>query len=167
MNKSPGHFLNFKVLLGAIFFGVGIFAVLVVILWSAKATDFAEPPSTAILKVIQAATQTPYGFIPTPTASPTPLPSSSQAAPTPPGNSSIVVGNYVEVSGTGGEGLRLHESAGVSSKVNYVAIESELFLVTGGPIEADGYVWWELEDPYNNNAVGWGVANYLLIVPNP
>jgi len=160
MNKSPGHFLNFKVIIGAIVFGVGIFAVLVAILWSAKADTIAQAPSTAALKVIEAPTQTPFGMVPTPTSTSTPLPSSSQAAPTPPGNTAISVGNYVQVSGTEGEGLRLHSTAGVSSKVNYVAIESQVFLVKDGPIDADGYVWWELEDPYTNNAGGWGVANY-------
>ena len=168
MNKSSGHFINYKVVIGAIVFGVGIFAVLVAILWSAKTSLIAQAPSTAILKVIEAPTQTPFGLVPTPTPTPTSIPtSSSPAGPTPVGSGLIAVGNYVKVSGTEGEGLRLHSTAGVSSKVNYVAIESELFLVKDGPIEADGYVWWELEDPYTSNAVGWGVSNYLAVVQNP
>ncbi|HSB65420.1 MAG TPA: hypothetical protein VLD65_02520 [Anaerolineales bacterium] len=168
MNRSTRHFLNYKVIIGAIIFGVGIFAVLVAILWSAKASMIPQAPSTAILKVIEAPTQTPFGMLPTSTPTPTAAPtSSSQGAATPVGSDLITVGNYVKVSGTEGEGLRLHTSAGVSTKVNYVAIESELFLVKDGPIEADGYVWWELEDPYTNNAVGWGVSNYLVVVQNP
>jgi hypothetical protein len=167
MNKSSGHFLNYKVIIGAVIFGLGIFAVLVAILWSAKAAQTAQTPATAIIKVIDAPTQTPIGLVLTPTPTPTLKPSSSQAALTPVGNASIVIGDYVQVSGTGGDGLRLHNTAGVSSKVNYVAIESEVFLVKDGPIDADGYIWWELEDPYNKNAVGWGVSNYLAVVQNP
>jgi hypothetical protein len=71
------------------------------------------------------------------------------------------------VSGTGGTGLRLHKEAGVSSEVDYVAIEAEVFLVEDGPLDADGYVWWLLQDPFTDNVVGWGAANYLAVVQNP
>jgi hypothetical protein len=167
MKNSPSRFINIKVVIGAIIFGLGIFAILVVILWSARAKTTAQTPATAILKVIDAPTQTPFGLLPTPTPTPTPLPSTSEEAPTPSGSGLIALGDYVQVSGTEGEGLRLHNNAGVGSKVNYVAIESEVFVVKDGPIEADGYIWWELEDPYTSNAVGWGVSNYLEVVPNP
>jgi hypothetical protein len=92
-------------------------------------------------------------------------PTSSQQAPPPSGD--IVIGDYVQVSGTGGDGLRLHNSAGVSSEVRYIAIEAEVFIVKDGPIDVDGYLWWLLQDPYTDNAVGWGVGNYLVIVQNP
>jgi hypothetical protein len=167
MRNSSSHFINIKVVIGAVIFGLGIFAILVAILWSAKAKTNAQSPATAILKVIDAPTQTPYGLLPTSTLTPTIVPMSSQEAPTPSGSGLIAIGNYVQVSGTQGEGLRLHNNAGVSSKVNYVALEAEFFLVKDGPIDADGYIWWELEDPYTNNAVGWGVSNYLAVVPNP
>lgn len=163
MFKILKDLLNIKVLFGAFVFGVGIFAFLLWFLWSSKANPGAEVPATAILKIIQAPTQTPPGIVVTSTA--LPEPTSSRLVPTPSGN--IVIGNYVKVSGTGGDGLRLHSDAGVSSKVNYIAIESEVFLVKSGPIDTDGYIWWELEDPYTNNAVGWGVANYLAVVQNP
>ena len=79
----------------------------------------------------------------------------------------IAIGDFVQVSGTGGDGLRVHASANVSSEVRYVAIESEVFQVKDGPKEGDGYTWWQLEDPYNKTVVGWGVSLYLNAVQNP
>ncbi len=163
MAKSSGRFLNFKVLLAAVVFGLGMVAVLLVILYSAKARTIDQTPATAIVKIIQAPTQTLPGMIITLT--PTLAPTAPQNTPTPSGN--IVLGNYVQVTGTGGDGLRLHNNANVTSKVNYVAIDSEVFVVMDGPVEADGYIWWELKDPYTKIAVGWGVANYLSVVQNP
>jgi hypothetical protein len=155
--------LNFKVVLGALFFGVGVFAVLVGVLWSARAKGNSPIVATAILKIIEAPTQTP--LVANVTETPSPTPSSAQQTPLPSGD--ITIGSYVQVSGTGGDGLRLHDLAGVSSKVNYIAIESEVFLVKDGPIDMDGYIWWQLQDPYTDRAAGWGVANYLVVVQNP
>lgn len=163
MPKSSGKFLNYKVLLAAIVFGLGMVAVLVVILYSARAPQTSQTPATAIVKIISAPTQTPPGIIFTPT--PTPAPTVVQSTPTPSGD--IAMGLYVQVSGTGGDGLRLHNAANVASKVNYVAIDAEVFIVMAGPVEADGYIWWELQDPVTKNAIGWGVANYLSVVKNP
>jgi hypothetical protein len=157
------NLLNIKVIIGAIIFAVGIFAVLMIILWSAKADSITQVPATAILHVIEAATETPLAHRATQT--PVPTPTSAEQVPLPSGD--IAIGDYVQVSGTGGDGLRLHSEAGVSSDVRYIAIEAEVFLVKDGPIVADGYTWWRLQDPYTENAVGWGVGNYLVIVNNP
>jgi hypothetical protein len=163
MPKSSGKFLNLKVLLAAVVFGLGLVAVLMVIIFSAKSGNIAQAPATAIVKIVQAPTQTLPGM--TITLTPTLAPTASPSTPTPSGD--IAIGNYVQVSGTGGDGLRLHNNANVGSKVNYVAIDAEVFIVMDGPIEADGYIWWELQDPVSKNAVGWGVANYLSVVQNP
>jgi hypothetical protein len=163
MLKGLRSIFSVKVVFGAIIFAVGIFSVFVLILWSAKASDIAQTPATAILNVIEVPTGTAIAPMQTPTQLTTP--SSSQPAPPPSGD--IGIGDYVQVNGTGGAGLRLHKSAGVSSDVQYVAIDTEVFTVKNGPIEADGYVWWQLQDPYTNNAAGWGVSNYLVVVPNP
>ncbi len=163
MFKIFRNLLNIKVIIGAIIFAVGVFTVLVVILWSAKAESINQLPATAILHVIEAATETPIAPKATQTAVPTPT--SAEQVPQPSGN--IAIGDYVQVTGTGGNGLRLHTQAGVSSEVRYIAIEAEVFVVKDGPIEADGYTWWMLQDPYTENAVGWGAGNYLAIVQNP
>ncbi len=154
---------NIKVIIGAILFAVCIFAILLWMLWSAKAKSPSQSAPTAILNIIVAPTRT--SLVPTATVTPTGAPTTSPGVPTPSGD--VAVGDYVQVKGTGGDGLRLHSSAGVSSSVRYVAIEAEVFLVKSGPNEADGYKWWLLEDPYTKNEVGWGVANYLTIVQNP
>jgi hypothetical protein len=156
--------LNFKVLLGGILFALVIFASFLFLLWSAKVKNASQVPGTAILNIILAPTATPPAPITTPTPTPTPTPESGQI-PLPSGE--IKTGDYVQVAGTGGDGLRLHVTAGVSSKVNYVAIEAEVFLVKEGPSVVDGYTWWYLQDPYTSDAVGWGVANYLAVVQNP
>lgn len=165
MKDNTGHFIDIKVIVGAVVFGIVVFSALVAILWSLKSTSSGQAPSTAILKIIEAPTQTPLGMLAS--ATPTPTPSITLAAPTPVGDRTIAIGNYVQVNGTGGDGLRLHNEASVSSKVNYIAIEAEIFIVKDGPVDANGYIWWKLEDPYTNIAAGWGVANYLKVVQNP
>jgi hypothetical protein len=161
--NSVRSLFNIKVILGGIIFAVSIFAIFVIMLWSAKANYNPHIPATAILNVIKAPTATAIAPAQSPTPSTTPV--SSQQAPPPGGD--IAIGNYVQVNGTGGSGLRLHKSAGVASEAQYVAIDSEVFMVKDGPIEADGYVWWFLQDPYTENAAGWGVSNYLVVVKNP
>jgi hypothetical protein len=157
------NLFTIKVVIGAMIFGIGVFAVLLGILWSARANENSAIPATAILKIIEAPTQTP--LISNPTETPAPTPASADQTTLP--STDIAIGSYVQVSGTGGDGLRLHDTAGVSSKVNYVAIESELFIVKDGPVETDGYIWWLLQDPYTDRATGWGVANYLVVAQNP
>ena len=162
MFRALRNWLNSRVVIGAILFALCLFAVLVAILWSAKPEAYTQGAATAMISVIQAPTETPILLItPTPTAEPT----SSQGEPPP--SSQIALGDYVQVSGTGGDGLRVHSTAGVSSEVRYVAIESEVFLVIDGPIDTDGYIWWQLKDPYNETVVGWGVSNYLSVVQTP
>jgi len=163
MLRTVRTLINFKVLFGAFIFAAGIFTVLVAILWSAKAKAVEQLPATAILHVIEAPTQTPLA----PNATPTPAVSPTSTQQEPPNSADIVSGDYVQVSGTGGDGLRLHKEAGVSSGVQYIAIEAEVFVVKEGPVNNDGYTWWLLQDPYTDNAAGWGVGNYLVVVQNP
>ncbi len=163
MIRSLRNLLNWKVLLGGITFAVVVFAVLVGILWSSQGQGDDQAPATAILNIIKAPTETSPVVLST--LQPTLEPTSSQLPP--PQGGTLAIGDYVQVSGTGGDGLRLHASAGVDSKVQYIALESEELVVKDGPADADGYTWWLLQNPYTDNAVGWGVANYLVRVQNP
>jgi hypothetical protein len=154
--------INGKVIVGAILVGTVMFAALFLLLWSVKPEIYTRAASTPILSVIQAPTETPILRI---TASPTAEPTTVPGVPTPSGD--IAIGDYVQVTGTGGDGLRVHSSPGVSTEVRYVAIDAEVFVVKDGPVEADGYTWWQLQDPYNLTMVGWGATNYLSVVKNP
>jgi beta-xylosidase len=42
-----------------------------------------------------------------------------------------------------------------------------VFRVDDGPQEADGYQWWHLVAPYDENRAGWAVVNYLSPLPKP
>jgi len=33
--------------------------------------------------------------------------------------------------------------------------------VIGGPIEKDGFLWWQLTAPYDNSRSGWASADFL------
>ncbi len=73
----------------------------------------------------------------------------------------FLIGDLVEVHGTGGEGLRLRNAPSLASVVNELAMENEVLEIRGGPTEADGYIWWFLINPYDNQRQGWGVGVYI------
>lgn len=117
---------------------------------------------TAALTVIAQPTWTPTPS-PTPTSlahgTPTPIP------PLAPGPGEIAVGRFVQVSGTGGDGLRLRTAPGLQAPVRFLAREAEVFRVADGPQPGDGYTWWYLVAPYDPQRAGWAVANYLSVLP--
>lgn len=100
----------------------------------------------------------------TPPSPPTPTPNAA-SLPTPtalPGQ--IAPGRYVQISGTGGDGLRIRAAAGLDAKPLFLGFDSEIFLVQDGPVVADGYVWWQIASPYETQRNGWAVENYLEVV---
>lgn len=105
-------------------------------------------------------------IIPAPTLTPTPIPPTSVSSPTPTTifflpEGVIGVGAYVKVSGTDGAGLRMRSDPGLGSQINFTALDSEVFLVIDGPVEADGYTWWHLEAPYDQTRNGWSAGDFL------
>jgi len=50
---------------------------------------------------------------------------------------------------------------GLDGTVNFTAMDSEAFLVIDGPVEADGYIWWHLEAPYDQTRNGWSAGDFL------
>lgn len=110
-----------------------------------------DEPGTAIVNVIQAPTETPAPIIPTALASQTPLPDEG----------GIYLDGSVQVTGTGGDGLRLRFSPGLNSNVRLLGAEGEIFQVMDGPEQVDGYTWWYLENPQDRTRRGWAVAEFL------
>jgi hypothetical protein len=101
--------------------------------------------------------------IPVPTATRTPVPTPTEVptlAP-PQQGTGIQVGVNVQISGTGGDGLRLRQDPSLNGEIVYLGLEGEIFTVKGGPEQNDGYIWWELEAPLNPSRQGWAVANFL------
>jgi len=98
------------------------------------------------------------GAPPTPTIDPF-------ASPTSPAG--IAIGNYVQISGTNGEGLRIRKDPGLDGEFEFLGYDSEVFVVQDGPREVDGYEWWYLVAPYDDTRVGWAASDFLSYVPAP
>lgn len=79
----------------------------------------------------------------------------------------LSIGAYVQVTGTGGDGLRLRVSPSLQSQVRFLGMESEVFLVKDGPQEVDNYIWWYVVAPLEEARAGWAVANYLRVIQKP
>lgn len=105
--------------------------------------------------------------IPRPTPTSQPTATEPVLTPSPASNEAVETGSYVQIRGTGGEGLRLREQPSLSASTNYVGLEDEVFLVLEGPRNQDGYLWWLLEAPADPARNGWAVSNYLLKVQSP
>jgi len=103
---------------------------------------------------------------PTVTSNAPPTPTIDPFAPTPV-PTGIAIGNYVQITGTDGEGLRIRSEPGLNGNPVFLGFDSEVFLVQDGPREVDGYVWWYLVAPYDSTRVGWAAADFLTYIPSP
>lgn len=148
-----------------LFGGVGIAALLTaaafLLLSAARPAPTVAAPPAAQFAITPAPTSTPPGQLPTPTETPQP---DTPPAP-PPGTLSL--GAYVQIANTGGLGLNLRATPGLKAGVQYLGLDSEVFEVRDGPVEADGFQWWYLVGFSDNSRNGWAVANYLDLVQNP
>lgn len=133
----------------------------IILIWRPTALRPSLTPASAALVVIPATTSTPFALTPTQT----PFPPTPVFTPTPaPGQ--IAIGVYVQPS-TGGIGLRVHIAPSLTADLAFqgAAFDSEVFLVTDGPKQADGYTWWYLTASYDATRAGWVVQNYLVAIP--
>ena len=87
-------------------------------------------------------------------------------APTP-APTGIALGNYVQISGTEGEGLRIRSEPGLNGDFEFLGYDSEVFIIKDGPRQADGFTWWYLVAPYDETRNGWAAADFLSYVPAP
>jgi len=158
MDLKP--YLNRSVILGAIGFAGGFLLItLIVIGFTSPRLSPEVGFAPADLTMIPAPTHTP-DVTPVPTFDP------NLVTPTP-APDAIVVGGYVQISGTEGEGLRIRSAPGLNSDTVFFGGESEVFIVREGSEVADGYTWWYLVAPYDETRAGWAAANFLAVVPSP
>lgn len=144
----------------ALVIGLGLFALLAGAAFFLKpeAAPAAVGKATAVMTVISAPTSTPR-----PVATLLTTPTASTGTP------SVVIGGigvgiYVQISGTGGDGLRLRQQPGTGSEVMFMGYEAEVFKVMDGPRDQDGYIWWYLTAPYDESRSGWAASNFLTVI---
>jgi hypothetical protein len=158
------RYINVWVIAGTIAIALVLLCVLISVIWFSRPEATQIERATAVFNIIPYFTPTLLPTTPSPSPT-TQLPGGDIPPSPPPGE--ISSGEYVQVIGTGGDGLRLRSEPGLKGKIRYLGLESEIFRVDDGPTMLDGYTWWLLVAPYDENVQGWAVSNYLKIVPNP
>ncbi|HLA06578.1 MAG TPA: hypothetical protein VJ022_03980 [Anaerolineales bacterium] len=103
---------------------------------------------------------------PTVTSNAPPTATIDPFAPTP-APTGVAIGNYVQITGTDGEGLRIRSEPGLDGNPVFLGFDSEVFIVQDGPRLVDGYTWWYLVAPYDSTRVGWAAADFLTYIPSP
>jgi hypothetical protein len=90
----------------------------------------------------------------TPTARPTPLPTAVPVviAPEPEAAPAIAVGGRAQVANLSGAPLRAREAPGLSGRIVARFPEGSEVEVIAGPVEAEGYTWWQVTGPAGT---GW------------
>jgi hypothetical protein len=152
------------VLLGGVILGAALFAIFSLAVLSLRPS----PPVTAgvatpVMTLIAAPTLTPVAAIPT---SMLPTPTGENTAV--PQGGEIVVGMYVKITGTSGDGLRLRSGPGTGSPMLFLGMDEEVFLVKDGPRDANNLTWWYLQAPYDDKRSGWAASQYLAVIkPSP
>lgn len=141
-------------ILAGVVLGGGLFFFSLLFLWALRPETTVEAHPTAVITFIAAPSKT---TAPLPDLLSTPTLSPSEAVII----DGIGKGLYVQIKGTGGSGLRLRAAASTTAEVRFLGYESEVFLVTEGPKNADGIVWWYLTAPYDETRSGWAASNYL------
>jgi hypothetical protein len=157
------NLINLWVIAGALLITFMLLAVTYFAVWIIRADTAPASTATAILNVIYGPTNMPDVNTPTPVVTSTPT---TPFPPSPPPGV-IAVGAFVQIAGTGGDGLRLRSAPGLDGEIQSLGYEAEVFQVQDGPRSSDGYTWWFLVAPYDEVISGWGVANFLAVVQNP
>ena len=163
MRKLIQFFLDPWIIFGALGFGTALLIATLLLLNWTRSPQASDDTQLAEITVISLPTTTP--IIPTSTPTEVVTPEATGLPLPPPGD--ISVGAFVQVTGTGGDGLRLRAGPGLDRDVRLLGLEAEVFLVQDGPQQADGFTWWNLEGPFDESRRGWAVANYLRVVQNP
>ncbi len=142
-------------------------AVLVVLAGSALlfgrqgAVEAPNGPLTQATASLPAATPTGLGHTVSPTSPPP-----TAAAQNPPAQ--ITVGGWVQVVNTK-TGLRVRSAPSASGRRLMVVPDGTKLRVVGGPRQADGYTWWQVEgfNPRDPSAQGWCAGEFLIPTSAP
>jgi hypothetical protein len=124
------------------------------------------PPSEPIvIRLTAPATlePSPTPVLPTPTPIPTltPLPTPDRSeVPT-----EITVDFYAEVINTDGIGVSVRGGPSTANVRVEIAAEGSVLLVVGGPVEGDGFTWWQVQ--LGDATQGWVAGNFLRPAPVP
>ena len=153
------RFVNTWVILGAAAIFAALLGVWAVVMWYFHPEENSVQPAQAIVTVIA-------GPTPTPVLTPTPQGGIADDGSVTSQNG-IMVGTFVQISGTESAGLRLREAPGTSSQVQFVALEGEVFEITNGPQDQDGYIWWYLVSPYDSSRSGWAASSFMTVITSP
>ena len=149
--------LNKKVVIGAIVVAFVILLYLFLLLNGITYQQQVTATEKASLEII------PAGQIPTADTSLLVITPTSTLPPQAEVNG-VTLQKFIKIEGTGGVGLRIRSNPGVEAEVVFLANESEVFIVIGGPEEKDGMYWWQLSTPYDESRSGWASADYLVAV---
>jgi hypothetical protein len=154
--------LPFVEIFMALFVGFGCLVIVLLFANISRPRQTTSGVVTAALTVIPAPTETPAPRTPLPVT-----PTLGADAPLGPAAGVLVVGSFVQINGTEGEGLRVREGPGLGYEPLFLALESEVFKIIDGPQRADEYTWWRLAAPFDESLNGWSVENYMLPVDEP
>lgn len=159
--KIFNWYLTPSVILGSLI-TAGILALIVfLVIFLSRPASSPSTQGTVLINVIRNPSATS-------TVAPTGTPSIFTATPAPgAGTGGIYTGAVVKITGTGGDGLRLRSNPGLSGQILFIASEGDLYLITDGPVEGDGYSWWRMVSQSNSSIEGWGVMDFLEPVEEP
>ena len=130
--------------------------------------DANRPPRTPVGVVTAALTVIPAPTSTSPPATPPPTePASASDLPPALSPGELAVGAFAQISGTGGDGLRLRADPGLAYESRFLGLEAEVFQIEAGPQDVDGYTWWLLVDPVDTTRRGWAVSSYLEAIQEP
>ncbi len=112
------------------------------------------PPSTAPSATPALATPTAI-----PTFTPIPTPDVAQAP------DELTVGFYAIVANTDDFGVTVRGGPSTSNVPLLVADEGTVLLIIGGPEEAGGFLWWQVQ--LEDGTEGWAAGSFLMPSPAP
>lgn len=121
----------------------------------------------AVMFFMPPAPQAPAAILPTPTLPPeptttprrTPVFPTRTPVPTPTIEPlELRVGRQAQIVNTEGRPLRARAEPGLKARVVTAFAEGEQVRILGGPTEADGYIWWQLEGA---EGIGWSAQQSL------